>query len=510
MIKYWIQSDKIRGRVYIPKYYNPEIDARLDALAKTHDCRAISDLMEQGLLSAATGDEIGKHAYGTGDIPFVRTSDISNWEIKAAPKQGVSDEIFEEYAKGQDVQEGDILIVRDGTYLIGTNCFVTRIDKQLLYQSHLLKIRVNDKAAIDPHILFLALNCRVVQRQIRSFQFTADIIDTIGARFFDTILPIPKSPEVRQSLAQRAELALKSRMLGKAFIKHCSALMEQVLETGSAQPIKDYLSASVEQVVDLLKSETVSSEFGEFEYFWQYSDEIKESIFVPKYYEPSIRRELDGLTPHCDLRSFADLRDANVLAYFTGDEIGKLAYGTGKYPFLRTSDFANWEIKHDPKHGVSRDIYDTYAPHQDVRVDDIFLVRDGTYLVGSSCIVTQEDTKCLFCGGLFKIRAMQPDVLDPFLLLGLLNSYIVKRQIRTKQFTRDVIDTLGNRLDEVVLPIPKSPEVRKAISDSVRHVVQSRIDARHQIAALATELEGPDAPVTASSPEMVPMPAALR
>jgi hypothetical protein len=495
MIKYWIQSDKIRGKVFIPKYYNPEVDARLDALAKTHDCRAVSDLIEKHVLVADTGDEIGKNAYGTGDIPFVRTSDISNWEIKTAPKQGVSEEIYQEYAKAQDVQEGDILIVRDGTYLIGTNCFVTKTDKQLLYQSHLLKLRVSDKTALDPHILFLMLNSRIVQRQFRSFQFTADIIDTIGARFYDTILPIPKSLEVRRSLADRTKVALRARMIGKAFIKHSPVLMERVLETGSAQPIKDYLAASVDDVLAMLKSETVSSEFGEFEHFWRYSDEIKEYIFIPKYYEPSIRRELDGLASHCDLRTFAELRKDSALDYHTGDEIGKLAYGTGKYPFLRTSDFANWELKHDPKHGVSRDIYDTYAEHQDVCVNDVLLVRDGTYLVGTSCIITREDAKCLFCGGLFKIRTLRGNVLDPYLLLGLLNSYIVKRQIRTKQFTRDVIDTLGNRIDEVVLPIPKSPKIREAISDAVRHVIQSRIEARYKIASLATELEGVEPPL---------------
>ena len=74
---------------------------------------------------------------------------------------------------------------------------------------------------------------------------------------------------------------------------------------------------------------------------------------------------------------------------------------------------------------------------------DILLVRDGTYLVGTSCMITDSDTKMLYCGGLIKIRINDKTKIDEFLLLGLLNSYIVKRQIRTKQFTRDVIDTLG-------------------------------------------------------------------
>lgn len=60
--------------------------------------------------------------------------------------------------------------------------------------------------------------------------------------------------------------------------------------------------------------------------------------------------------------------------------------------------------------------------------------------------------------------------------------------MRTKQFTRDVIDTLGNRIDEVVLPIPKDKQVRLAISNSVRNIVHSRIHGREEITCLSNML----------------------
>lgn len=82
----------------------------------------------------------------------------------------------------------------------------------------------------------------------------------------------------------------------------------------------------------------------------------------------------------------------------------------------------------------------------------------------------------------------QNDLLDEYLMLGLLNSYIVKRQIRTKQFTRDVIDTLGQRLKEVIIPIPNTPELRSAISIEIKKIVRNRISARDTILLLASEL----------------------
>ncbi len=49
------------------------------------------------------------------------------------------------------------------------------------------------------------------------------------------------------------------------------------------------------------------------------------------------------------------------------------------------------------------------------------------------------------------------------LLLALLNSQIVKRQLRSKQFTRDIIDTLGKRLFEIIIPIPKDKTLSNRI-----------------------------------------------
>ena len=116
---------------------------------------------------------------------------------------------------------------------------------------------------------------------------------------------------------------------------------------------------------------------------------------------------------------------------------------------------------------MSQEIFDKYAPKQDVRACDILMVREGTYLIGTSCIITEMETKMLYCGGLFKIRSLNAKALNPYLLLGILNSHIVKRQIRTKQFTRDVIDTVGQRIYEVILPIPKDSSVSDDLSQSI-------------------------------------------
>lgn len=282
--------------------------------------------------------------------------------------------------------------------------------------------------------------------------------------------------------------ALDTRIRYKAAIKQMPLLIESVLESGTTQAFDTFFSKPIDEVLNELVQDTTTLEFGFFSAFRLNSSAITNDIYLPKYYDPAVENILRKLDGTCTRYSIQSLLNDKVIELATGDEIGKMAYGTGSIPFVRTSDFSNWEIKADAKQGVSEEIYEQYALKEDVRPGDILIVRDGTYLVGTSCLITEYDQKMLYCGGLIKIRVLKKDILDEYLLLGLLNSYIVKRQIRTKQFTRDVIDTLGQRLREVTLPLPHSVELRHSISVQIRHIIENRIEARDCVSNLSRQL----------------------
>jgi len=220
-----LSSDRIQNKILVPKYYSPEIDNNLSQLQSSHDLITLQSLIKDGVVSVTTGIEIGKMAYGTGKIPFIRTSDLSNWEIKADFKHGISDEIYEELKNRAVVQPGDILLVRDGTYLIGTSAIVTESDLPMLFQSHIYRIHVQKPNIIDPWLLFTALNSPIVKKQIRAKQFTQDIIDTLGKRLFEVVIPIPKdkrlceqiSLETREIIETRVRLRNRAKEIALAF-----------------------------------------------------------------------------------------------------------------------------------------------------------------------------------------------------------------------------------------------------------------------------------------------------
>lgn len=194
-----------------PRAFEFDTATESETLARTHEIVAIGELVKGKILSIATGDEIGKLAYGTGNIPFIRTSDISNWEIKLDPKHCVSEGICARYQRKQDVQPNDILMVKDGTYLIGTCAIISEYDIPMLYQSHIYKIRVNDTSKLNPFLLLAALSSDFVQRQIKSFCVSQDIIDSLGDKILQLQIPIPKSRSARQRISGLVEKVIKDR-----------------------------------------------------------------------------------------------------------------------------------------------------------------------------------------------------------------------------------------------------------------------------------------------------------
>lgn len=219
-------------------------------------------------------------------------------------------------------------------------------------------------------------------------------------------------------------------------------------------------------------------------------NDIRENVLCPHYYDPKIEQELLLLEETHDLLLFGDLVKEGTLSVSTGDELGKLAYGTGDIPFVRTSDMSNWEIKIDTKHGVDHDIYKRLKKKQDVKPYDIFMVKDGTYLVGTCAIVSPLECEILYQSHIYKIRVNNNDRdITPFLLLAVLSSPVVLRQIKAKQFTQDIIDSLGDRIYELFLPIPKDQEKKVYIDSLVKQVIERRQEAR-EIAMQARELVG--------------------
>ncbi len=214
--------------------------------------------------------------------------------------------------------------------------------------------------------------------------------------------------------------------------------------------------------------------------------DLKDNILIPGYYDPELEGDIKklGATGEYELVRIGNLVKEGLILMSRGHEIGSRYYGMGTVPFVRTSDIVNWEIKFDPVKSIPEEIYQAYKDKQDIRENDILLVTDGTFLIGRSSIVTSLDTRIVIQSHIKKIRCLRPEELHPYLLLYLLNTEIVQRQIAAKTFVQATISTVGRRLNEVILPIPRNKSVVAQIIKEVDDIIRLKREARERMEKL--------------------------
>lgn len=148
------------------------------------------------IATAKKGDEVGSDNYNKyldkkdTDFPFIRTSDLVNYEMDQFPDFYVPDEIYQELK--QDIKEGDIVYNNDGK--IGLVAMFTPQDKVIL-QSHIKRLRLK-KEAIEKYqftqeYLFLVLTIKEVAKyQAERYTVIQSTIPTISNHILDFEIPI--------------------------------------------------------------------------------------------------------------------------------------------------------------------------------------------------------------------------------------------------------------------------------------------------------------------------------
>ena len=179
-------------RYLVPRYYyeNNEITSLEQQLTDGARAATLGELVKERSITIRKGHEVGSEFYGTGEVPFVRTSDISNFEISTDPTKSVSEQVYEKFADQQDLKVGDVLIVVDGRYRIGATAMLTEHSVRCVVQSHLRVLSVLKPQKLDPYALLFALNLPSVKLRIRSLVFIQSTLGTLGNRINELRIPI--------------------------------------------------------------------------------------------------------------------------------------------------------------------------------------------------------------------------------------------------------------------------------------------------------------------------------
>jgi type I restriction enzyme M protein len=189
----------------VPRYYDaaPLHELAQEANRLGAELISLGEMVKHGYLRIRKGHEVGAEAYGTGDIPFVRTSDISNYEISIDPTRSVSEEVYRHYAGQQQLAPGDILMVSDGRYRIGRTAILHDDNYRCVVQSHIRIVSMTPRSPVSAIELLYLLNLPMVQHQIRNLVFIQSTLGSLGKRLYEIRVPLPKpTAEWKKTVAE--------------------------------------------------------------------------------------------------------------------------------------------------------------------------------------------------------------------------------------------------------------------------------------------------------------------
>ena len=322
----------------------------------------------------------------------------------------------------------------------------------------------------------------------------------LGIVLPDGVLSNPTYEYIRQSLLTRAELIGVVDVPADAFRPSTNTKTHLLFLKKTSSPRSDYklfMSYALTCGHDKRRRPIASDDMGKIPQFierlrakkcrpgslgMQVSlGDLQDNIWLPKFYNLNTaddrqKYERDGHK----LVSIGELVDQNVveLVGSGGKPVEADYYGEGAIPFIRTSDIDNWEVSEGPTHCVSEDVYNQVKDSQDVRADDILMVRDGTFMIGKTAILTDLDTKIVLQSHFIRLRVIDRSRMSPYLLLGLLNTGAVRKQFDSNVFTQSSISTIGKRIREITLVVPKRAEEEKRMVETVKQIVGSKYAAK--------------------------------
>lgn len=141
--------------IWTPEFSRPRYSNIIKFLSQKHKL-----VMLRELISIGKGDEVGSENYNTdlqkldSDVPFIRTSDIVNYDVDLYPDYYIQESIYDEL--NQEIRHGDLVFSKDGK--IGALAMITSFDKIILSSGFArMRCKRNDYS-VTPEYIFIALS----------------------------------------------------------------------------------------------------------------------------------------------------------------------------------------------------------------------------------------------------------------------------------------------------------------------------------------------------------------
>lgn len=203
------------------------------------------------------------------------------------------------------------------------------------------------------------------------------------------------------------------------------------------------------------------------------SKDIKNSVYVPRYYEDIDKEYLNCEKDKFNFITMKDLIDKNIIIKYKGHGAPPNQYkGRGEIFYVRAGDILDWDIYKNPFSAIPYHIYkQSKGNGVDLKELDIVFVKEGSYRIGDVALLSKFDIDILLNHHslIFRVNDENNEYgIDAFYLLYLLSHRLVKKQLPSKILIDTTLPNIGNRWEELKLPILIDTEKREEIKSSIK------------------------------------------
>ena len=193
-----VEPGNLNKIILTPNYYRADVNDTISLI------QADSLLHRFNVDNLSNGDEIGSENYLDSGIPFIKTSDIINYDVDYEPDCYCTKEI----ASGlmQDVKKGDVLFTKDGKP--GEVALLSN-DKTVVISSGIVRYRPTSEA--DRYWVFLLLTSKYGDAYFKKWFVIGSTMSHLRSNFFDSFM----IPQISKDVMDKYILPLKNAFESK-------------------------------------------------------------------------------------------------------------------------------------------------------------------------------------------------------------------------------------------------------------------------------------------------------
>jgi len=216
--------------------------------------------------------------------------------------------------------------------------------------------------------------------------------------------------------------------------------------------------------------------------------DIRNNVFVPRYYWRRRTKELEAAAKKQDLKfvRVSELIQDGILEHYDGHGSPEGQHkGKGDVPYVRVADIVNWEPYYNPSALIPHSVYlEVKGNGVDLKEKDILYVRRGSYRIGSVALISKYDTDVLLAReiSVFRVLNEKNDYgINPYYLMYLFSHNLTQQQLYNMKFYETTYPNLGRRWEELYLPIANDPKQRAKITAQMKEIFDKKFEAKRVI-----------------------------